>query len=148
MNNYPSWWDTTITLFNRYEDPLTQLVTWYKTTIEGCFWKNVHDKVKVGEVVFETDGIICRIRKDDRFVDTETWLAMPEDIKAKHFTLNLKDIAIQDNIDETINEYVSGFRSTDILAKYKKLQKCLEVEQFADNTGVGRGNEHYFIKGI
>ena len=148
MNNYPDWWNTTITLFNRYEDPLTQLVTWYKTVIEGCFWKNVHDKVKIGEVVLETDGIICRIRKDERFVDAETWLSLPSDTKANYFTLGPQDIVIQGDVDETINEYQSGYRSTDILAKYKKLQKCLEVEQFADNTGIGRGNEHYFIKGI
>lgn len=148
MNNYPSWWNTTITLFNRYEDPLTQLVTWYRTVIEGCFWKNVHDKVKIGEVVLETDGITCRIRKDNRFVDTETWLALPSDKKTNYFTLGPQDIVIKGNINETINEYQSGSRSTDILAKYKKLQKCLEVEQFANNTGAGLGNEHYFIKGI
>ena len=148
MNNYPDWWNTTITLFNRYEDPLTQLVTWYKTVIEGCFWKNVHDKVKIGEVVLETDGIICRIRKDERFVDAETWLSLPSDTKANYFTLGPQDIVIQGDVDETINEYQSGYRSTDILAKYKKLQKCLEVEQFANNTGEGLGNEHYFIKGI
>ena len=148
MNNYPDWWNTTITLFNRYEDPLTQLVTWYKTVIEGCFWKNVHDKVKIGEVVLETDGIICRIRKDERFVDVETWLSLPSDTKANYFTLGPQDIVIQGDVDETINEYQSGSRSTDVLAKYKKLQKCLEVEQFANNTGEGLGNEHYFIKGI
>ena len=148
MNNYPDWWNTTITLFNRYEDPLTQLVTWYKTVIEGCFWKNVHDKVKIGEVVLETDGIICRIRKDERFVDAETWLSLPSDTKANYFTLGPQDIVIQGDVDETINEYQSGSRSTDVLAKYKKLQKCLEVEQFANNTGEGLGNEHYFIKGI
>ena len=150
MNNYPSWWDTTVTLYNRYEDPLTQLVTWYKTIITGCFWKNVHDKLKIGEVVLETDSVICRIRKDDRFVDAETWLAMPSDEKSSHFTLSYQDIIIKGNISDNINEYNSelGYKSTDMLAKYKKFQKCIEVDQFADNTGGNRGNEHYFARGV
>ena len=148
MNNYPSWWNTTITVFNKYEDPLTQLVTWYKTTIEGCFWKNVHEKVKVGEVVLETDSLICRIRKNDKFVDAEQWLALPADTKANYFTLGYHDIIIRDAVNDTINEYQRGQRSTEILAKYKRLQKCLEIEQFTDNTGGNRGNEHYLVKGL
>lgn len=148
MNNYPSWWDTTITLFNKYEDPTTQLVSWYKTTIEGCFWSNLHDRVKIGKTVLEADGIICRIRKDDRYLDIQEWLALPSDLKNNYFTLRQQDILIKGEIDETINEYQSGLRSTDILAKYKQFQKCLEVAQFMDNTGGGRGNEHYYVKGV
>lgn len=148
MNNYPSWWDTTITLFNKYEDPTTQLVSWYKTTIEGCFWSNLHDRVKIGKTVLEADGIICRIRKDDRYLDIQEWLALPSDLKNNYFTLRQQDILIKGEINETINEYQSGLRSTDILAKYKQFQKCLEVAQFMDNTGGGRGNEHYYVKGV
>lgn len=148
MNNYPAWWNTTITLFNKYEDPVTQLVTWYKTVIDGCFWSNVHEKVKINETVLETDNIVCRIRKNDKYVDIETWLELPADTKANYFTLGYHDIVIKGDIDFTINEYRAGERSTDLLARYKKLQKCLEIEQFADNTGGGRGNEHYVAKGI
>lgn len=148
MNNYPNWWCTTITLFNKYEDPTTQLVSWYKTTIEGCFWSNLHDRVKIGKTVLEADGIICRIRKDDRYLDIQEWLALPSDLKNNYFTLRQQDILIKGEINETINEYQSGLRSTDILAKYKQFQKCLEVAQFMDNTGGGRGNEHYYVKGV
>lgn len=148
MNNYPSWWCTTITLFNRYEDPVTQLVTWYKTVIEGCFWNNLHDKVKVGEVVLETDSVICRIRKNKKYVDAETWLALPEDKKSDYFTLCQQDIVVNGDVNDIIDEYHSGTRSTDLIAKYKKLQKCFEIDGFVNNTGGGRGNEHYFIKGI
>lgn len=148
MNNYPSWWDTTITLYNKYEDPITQLVSWYKTTISGCFWSNLHNKAKLGNIVLETNDIICRIRKDDKFVDIETWLMLPEDKKAEKFTLGYHDIIIKGNVDDNINEHIAGSRSTDLLTKYKKLQRCLEIEKFSDNTGGGRGNEHYFVAGI
>ena len=148
MNNYPSWWNTTVTLFNKYEDPTSQLITWYKTVIDGCFWSNIQDRVKIGKTVLETDSIICRIRKDERYKDIEEWLVLPSDLKANYFTLRNQDILIKGDVDETINEYQSGSRSTDVLAKYKRLQKCLEVAQFADNTGGGRGNEHYYVKGV
>ena len=148
MNNYPSWWDTTVTLFNKYEDPTTQLVSWYKTTIEGCFWSNLHDRVKIGKTILEADGIICRIRKDARYLDIEDWLILPSDLKSNYFTLRQQDILIKGDIADEINEYQSGSRSTEILAKYKQFQKCLEIAQFMDNTGGGRGNEHYYVKGV
>ena len=148
MNNYPSWWDTTVTLFNKYEDPTTQLVSWYKTTIEGCFWSNLHDRVKIGKTILEADGIICRIRKDARYLDIEDWLILPSDLKNNYFTLRQQDILIKGDIADEINEYQSGSRSTEILAKYKQFQKCLEIAQFMDNTGGGRGNEHYYVKGV
>ena len=148
MNNYPSWWDTTVTLFNKYEDPTTQLVSWYKTTIEGCFWSNLHDRVKIGKTILEADGIICRIRKDARYLDIEDWLILPSDLKSNYFTLRQQDILIKGDIADEINEYQSGSRSTEILAKYKQFQQCLEIAQFMDNTGGGRGNEHYYVKGV
>lgn len=148
MNNYPSWWNTTVTLFNKYEDPTTQLVSWYKTTIEGCFWSNINDRVKIGKTVLETDGVICRIRKDARYLDIEKWLALPTDLKNNYFTLGQQDIVIKCEVDDVINEYQAGSRSTDILAKYKRFQRCIEVEQFMDNTGGERGDEHYYVKGV
>lgn len=148
MNNYPIWWDSTITLYNRFEDPITQLVTWYKTIIPGCYWDNLHDKVKIGEAVLETNSVICRVRKSEKYVDAETWLLMPEDIKGNYFTISQQDIVVLGEVNEEIDEYHSGTRSTDLLAKYKKLQRCFEISAFVNNTGLGRGNEHYFLRGL
>ena len=36
----------------------------------------------------------------------------------------------------------------DLKAKYKALQGCLEIQEWSNNTGGGRGNEHYFVRGI
>ena len=57
----PIWWDTTLTIFNKYEDPLTQVVTWHKHILTKCFWKYVGDKVQINQVTLETNNIICRI---------------------------------------------------------------------------------------
>lgn len=148
MNNYPSWWNSTITLYNKFEDPITQLVTWYRTVLTGCFWKDEHTKLKIRDVVIEGDNIICRIRKQDNYVDAETWQNTPADIKDNYFTLGYHDIIILGEVSDTINEYQAGSRSSDLISKYKHFQRCLEIEVYSDNTGGDRGDEHYFVRGI
>ena len=148
MNNYPSWWNTTITVYNKFEDPQTQLVTWYRQVIDGCFWKYSGNKVVVGNTVLETKDIICRIRIDDRFLEKHEWIAIPNDRMSNYFTLSQGDIIVKGEVDDEINEYQSGQRSSDLKTKYKSLQGCLEIQEWSNNTGGGRGNEHYYVKGI
>ena len=150
MNNelYPEWWETTITVYNKYVDPQTKVVRWYRTVIDGTFWKYVGDKVTIGQTVLETNNIICRIRKDDRFLEKYQWLQVPNDQMSNYFTLGKGDILVKGAVDDEINEYQSGSRSTDFIAKYKELQGCMSVEEIAINVGAGRCNEHYYVKGI
>lgn len=148
MNNYPSWWNTTITVYNKFEDPQTQLVTWYRQVVDGCFWKYSGNKVVVGNTVLETKDIICRIRIDDRFLEKHEWIAIPNDRMSNYFTLSQGDIIVKGEVDDEINEYQSGQRSSDLKTKYKSLQGCLEIQEWSNNTGGGRGNEHYYVKGI
>lgn len=148
MNNYPSWWNTTITVYNKYTDPQTQLVRWYRHKLDGAFWKYSGNKVVVGSTVLETKDIICRIRKDDAFKEKHEWINIPNDEMSQYFTLAQGDIIVKGEVDDEINEYTSGTRSTDLKKKYKSLQGCLEIQEWANNTGGGRGNEHYYVKGI
>ena len=145
---YPEWWDTTITVFNQFKDPQTKVVRWYKTVINGAFWKYVGDKITVGKTVLETNNIICRIRKDSRFLEKYQWLQKPNDEMENYFTLAKGDIIIKGEVDEDIDEYTDGRRSNDIIAKYKQLQGCMSIEEMAVNVGAGRCNEHYYVKGI
>lgn len=147
-NHYPSWWDTTITIYNKYEDKLTNVVTWYRHVVEKTFWKYSGNKVVVGNTVLETKDIICRIRKDDAFLEKHEWIALPNDRMADYFTLGQGDIIVKGEVDDDINEYQSGKRSSDLKKKYKALQGCIEIQEWSNNTGGGRGNEHYFVKGI
>ena len=148
MNNYPSWWDTTITIYNKYEDAQTNLVSWFRHVVDGAFWKYSGNKVVVGNVALETKDIICRIRKDERFKEKHEWIAVPNDSMSNYFTLSQGDIIVKGEVDDTINEYQSGKRSSDLKKKYKGLQGCLEIQEWSNNTGGGRGNEHYFVKGV
>ena len=148
MNNYPSWWNTTVTVYNRYDDPQTNIVSWHRHVVHGTFWKAAGDKVVVGNTVLDTENIICRIRKDSAFLEKSAWIEIPNDQMPKYFTLSQGDIIIKGEVSDEINEYVSGKRSTDIKKKYKELGGCLEIKQWSNNTGGGRGNEHYYVRGI
>ena len=148
MNDYPVWWDTTLTIYNKYEDPQTQIISWYRHTVNNCFWKDVGNKVVVNDVTIETNNIICRIPKDDRFLEYYQWIENPNDTMDNFFTLHTGDIVVKGEITDTINEYRSGQRSTDFLKKHKALQGCLIIEEVGINVGPGRCNEHYFVKGI
>lgn len=150
MNNdtYPEWWDTTITIYNQFKDPITQVVKWYRTVIENTFWKYVGEKVTVGKTVLDTNTIICRIRKDDRFLPRYQWEGLPNDEMGKYFTIGKDDILVCGEVNDTINEYQKGFRSNDLVDKYKQLQGCMKVEDVAINVGAGRCNEHYLVRGV
>lgn len=148
MNNYPSWWNTNITIYNKFEDPQTNLVRWFRHSVDGTFWKYAGNKVVIGNTVLETKDIICRLRKDDKFLERHEWISLPNDKMADYFTLAQGDIIVKGDVEDEIDEYTSGKRSTDLKRKYKGLQGCLEIQEWANNTGGGRGNEHYYVKGI
>lgn len=144
---YPIWWDTTLTIYNQFKDPVTRVVTWYRTVVGGSFWKYTGNKVTVGSVELQTNTTICRIPMNDKFLERYVWEALPNDQMSNFFTLSPGDIIVKGAVDEEIDETVSGHRSTDFIAKYKRLQGCIEIQSWANNTGVGRNDKHYYVVG-
>ena len=98
--------------------------------------------------MLETNTIICRIRKDDRFLPKHEWVNIPNDKMKDYFTIGKGDIIVKGEVNDTIDEEQKGHRSNDLLAKYKQLQGCMSVEETAINVGAGRCNEHYLAKGV
>lgn len=146
MNHYPEWWDTTITLFNKYVSSDNH-ITWYPHVIEGCFYKHVKDKITINKTTIESDTTVCRIRVSSDFVNKRDWSALDSDQKAEKFTLAVGDIIVAGEIEFNIDEYSKGDRSTDLLAEYKDWPGCFVVESASYNFGQGRGNEHYLARG-
>lgn len=147
MSRYPIWWDDTITVYNKYTDPQTLVVTWFRKVIPHCFWKREQDKVMIGQTVIETDKTICRIPQDDKFLERYQWEQQSNDMMGEYFTLSQGDIIARGEVNEEIDEYVKGKRSSDFIAKYKALQGCLEIEVVALNTKTGTNNKHYRVSG-
>lgn len=153
VSNFPfAWWDKTITIYNKLVDPTTQRVSWYKTTVTNCFWKAINNTYTVGSygkttsgIILETKSIICRIPKSDNYVDKRTWKDLSD--KSGKFTFGNGDIIVLGAVEDVIDEYTTGKRSTDLLTKYKEFDECLEIDTYVINTGTGLGLEHYRIVG-
>jgi hypothetical protein len=144
---FPIWWETTVTIYNKFLDPQTQLVTWYRHVVTDCFWQLSGTTVKVGDVTLDSKSIICRIPKDDAFLEKQEWIALPNDQMENYFTLAPGDIIVKGICEEVINEYARGHHSTDLLGKYRDYQACMEITDYSNNTGLGRNNEHYMTRG-
>ena len=149
MNNkqYPAWWNDTITIYNKFEDPLTNLITWYRHTIEGCFVKNANNVVTVGNVTLQTNNVIVRIREDENYRNYRTWITIPNDLRGDYFTLAPNDFIVFDEVTDTIDEYTRNERSNDVLSKYQKLGIAMLIDTFQENIGDERVNPHYFVSG-
>ena len=144
---YPPWWETSLTIYNKYEDKLTQVVTWYRNVVTGCFWKYTGNKVLIGDTLLETTSTICRIPYSEKFMEKYLWEQLPNDTMQDYFTLGPADIIVKGEVTDTIDEYTKGSRSSDLLSKYKELQGCIVIDEVAINTGTARCSEHYFVKG-
>lgn len=149
MNSfYPIWWDTPITLYNQYKDPETDEITWFGHNLSDCFWKYVGDSISPGFAQEEKYDTVCRIPENELYLPNHEWRRLSDIDKAEKFTLSLEDIIIKGNVDDVIDEYTQGQRSTDLLAKYKGMQGCITVKEFAIDVGPGRVCPHYRIYGI
>lgn len=144
---YPVWWEDTVTVYNKFTDTQTSVTIWYKTVVTDCFWKLVGSQVRVGDVVLDSKSIVCRIPKDDRFLEKQDWIAQPNDQKANYFTLAQGDIIVKGECDFIIDEYVKNHSSVDLLSKYREYQSCMEITEFTNDTGTGKNNEHYLTRG-
>lgn len=147
MSNYPIWWDTDVTIYNKFTDPTTQIVKWYRTNISKCFWKYDRTKLSVGNTVIETTDTICRIPENENFVENFKWVNIPNDEMNNYFTLSVGDIVVKGNITDDIDEYKAGKRSSDLISKYKEMQGVIQVNQVSINTGIGRCLPHYLVRG-
>lgn len=157
MNIYPTWWNTTVTIYNKYVNPTTDVISWFSHVVTGTFWKYTNNKVRIGDTLLETSDIVCRIRKSNEYMDNYLWDELVDEqpesesevVPTKHdfFTLRKGDIIVKGEVTDVINEYTAGSRSSDLIKKYKNLQGCMVMKEFTVNTDGGRCNEHYLIKG-
>jgi hypothetical protein len=148
MNTYASWWDDTITLYNKYIEPGTNKVKWYRHVIKDCFYKHVLEKMTVGKTTIDTNTTVCRIRVSDDFIDKKSWMALDDSERAEKFTLSAGDIIVADEIDTEVDEYVQCKRSSDLIKANQEWPGCFTIEIVNINVGGGRGNEHYHVRGV
>ena len=147
MNNiFPKWWDYTITIYNKYLDEETRVVTWYSKSIDNCFWKQTENLDNIGDgTILKTSYIICRIPQNDNFKTESTWKTLIKEGIEDYFTLQQDDIIVLGSVSDVINEYQAGQRSTDLLNKYQG--ESLIVDSYAINLMTGIDIPHYKVIG-
>lgn len=142
-----TWWDDTITIYNKYTDNLTGKVLWFRTVLNNCFFKNDAEHLRLGDATLSGTSVICRIPKSDKYLPRLEWVKLPNDEMGNYFTLGRGDMIFEGEIEDDIDEYTQGKRLNDFLAKYQDLVNYIEIINFTDNTGGGRNNEHYRVRG-
>ena len=145
MNNYPEWWNQTITVYNKYSDASGR-ITWYRHILRNCFWKDTDTMLVNGETIIQTNVTLCRVPVNKNFREKYVWDGLTS--RGNYFTFGTGDIIVKGIAEDVVNEYEAGKRSSDLLTKYKNLQGCFVVEKCSVNTGNGRGNEHYYVRGV
>ena len=148
MNVYGEWWDSTITLYNKFIDKETKKVSWYRTVIEECFYQHSQNEIVVGQAKIASDVSICRIKVNSLFKDKRDWNELPGELKAQFFTLAPGDIIVAGEVDFELDEYEKGKRSSDMMSEYKEWPGCFTIKSVNINVGKGRGNEHYHVRGV
>lgn len=147
-NNYAPWWNTTITLYSKYMDSQTGVIQWFRHVISGCFWQDVGFKSTINQTVLETNAIVCRIPEQGNFLSKAEWVQLPNDQLGNYLSISVGDILIPAEVDDEIDEYTSGKRANDLIAKYKELDGCMVADRVSINVGGGRNNPHYNVRGI
>jgi len=146
MNKFPKWWNSTVTIYNRYEDPKTQKITWYRTVVTGCFWDSGIADVHLmsNYVITRADSPLCRIPKQNIYVNAYKWKQLSDEQRNNLFTLQMGDVIVNAEIDDVIDEYNKGKRLSDLIEKYKDLG-VLKITGVADNSDETRNLPHYLV---
>ncbi len=138
------FWNKTITLYNKYEDELTGVIKWYRHKLEKCFVKTTNNKANVGNVQLQTDDNIIRIPFQRKYLTPYEWVELPNNVKGNYMTLQGGDLIFLGNVEQEIDEYTSGQRSTDLIKKYSVLGSVF-INSVNINTDLP--GPHYFVRG-
>lgn len=137
-------WNKTITVYNKSEDVLTGIISYHRHILKNCFVKRTNNKIKVGDIVLQSDNIIIRVPAQKNYLAPFLWQNLPNDKMGAYITFKPGDLIILGEVNENIDEYSAGLRATDIINKYSALGSCYIS---AVNVNTDLPNKHYYIKG-
>ncbi len=139
-----SYWNKTITLYNRYEDDHSGIVKWYRHILSDCFVKQTNNKVSVGGVQLTTNDNIIRIPEQSSFLFPAQWRDLSDVEKKRCLTLQAGDLIFLGAVEEDIDELTTGQRANDLIVKYSVLGS---VYVKAVNINDQLPNSHYYVRG-
>lgn len=78
----------TITVVNRYIDPLTRLDRYNKTVLDGCQWTRKTTKTVVNGTIEIDDSVELTIPYREGYLPPKQYAKIPNDEMANYWTLN------------------------------------------------------------
>lgn len=123
----PAWWDKTLTLYHCIEDSVTHTVTWQRSILNNCFWKQTISQPQTQLSTTSECSTIVRIPSADTSID-------------------VGDLLVLGLVEDEIDEYTSGQRASDLLARYK--DRALKIQSIVDNNQALVDCPHLRIGGI
>ena len=117
------YWNDSLTIYHKAVSPDGR-VSWTRQCYMSCFWKDRTGRDPSGGAAGSTATRIARI--------------------PKQVTVSAGDIAVWGCVYDSIDEYTSGNRSTDIR---KKHPRSFIVSSVHHNTGDGWPIPHTYIEG-
>lgn len=141
MTNY---WNDSITVYNKNEG-LDGTIVWYRHLLNKCFVKKTNIKLYSNGSIIQSDDNIIRIPIQSNYKTPFEWNTLADIQKSEALTLQMGDIIILGNVDDIINEYENGQRSSDLIAKYKTLGSIF-ISMVNENTKLP--NKYYYVRGV
>ena len=135
----------TITIWNRYRNKQTNKDEWTRHVLSHCSWEckiesSVTDK---GAVVAGAYSVLIAAHPDYR--DYLTWKNLPQDERARCFTLNTGDLVALGEIAMEITG-VEPYREADVLSEL--IPNAFQLKAFADESEPHKMGRHYLVEGV
>lgn len=137
---YPRWWNTSLTVFNRVFNADTKATMWQKTVLQNCFYLQNSGLVQSGAEIRANDSYVVRIPASEAYIPQAEWETMQSG-REGCFTLAPGDLIFKGEIPDEI-ESGSG---NSLLERYKP--DCFKIQSVYDGTGYGVLG-HYMAEGV
>ena len=119
------YWTDTVTVFSKTTAENGR-VNWISEVYSNCFWKSRALRERSGGAEFSLNGYVCRI---------------PGIIDG----VNIGDIIVYGAVNDAIDEYSTGKRSSDLIQKYTG--RCMTVSAVRFNKGPVPSLNHLYTEG-
>lgn len=140
VRQYPHWWNTSLTIFNRIFDSSAKQTTWQKTTLHGCFYLQDSGLAYSDAQIRAACSYVVRIPEDSRYVAQSQWENMQNGRKGR-FTLAPGDLIFKGEIREVL----LGGSGNSLLEQYRP--NCFKIQTVYDGSGYGVLG-HYVAEGV
>lgn len=130
-----------ITVWNRWEDPVTGLETWHRHIVSGCYWENEAARTTDPQgAVRMTNTYLVLVEAAPEYVAPNTWDSLDEEDRTKQFTFRPGDFVGRGMLGS------DGMSIADVKKAFSVVG--FTVQTAIDNTQLYKRGGHYELRGV